>query len=934
MSGSIFSGKYAVQEEIARGGMGVVYKAIHTALGRQVAIKVLHPQFSSDPAFLKRFEREARAMARLDHENVVRVFDVAQDGDSHYIVMEYFPGHDLKHLILDRENIPWQEMLKISIQVASALSYAHSQGIIHRDIKPGNIMVGKSGRAKIADFGIAAATDEVSVTATGQIIGTPEYMSPEQAMGEGVDARTDLYSLGMVMYELLNGVTTFQGISRMAIIGKLIYDKEEYNLSFPSDTPSFLQEVIRTLLMKAPASRFQDAAALVSRLNPSTSNTGPASIKTPSEETGPIPAPVASQDEGPTVMLEGGVSDETLARPESLEAKTELLQEAPALQPVSEEPQPAFSGTTPPPGGPSKRTFIPVMIGGAVILFAIIGALFMLRGFPVGKSGRAKIADFGIAAATDEVSVTATGQIIGTPEYMSPEQAMGEGVDARTDLYSLGMVMYELLNGVTTFQGISRMAIIGKLIYDKEEYNLSFPSDTPSFLQEVIRTLLMKAPASRFQDAAALVSRLNPSTSNTGPASIKTPSEETGPIPAPVASQDEGPTVMLEGGVSDETLARPESLEAKTELLQEAPALQPVSEEPQPAFSGTTPPPGGPSKRTFIPVMIGGAVILFAIIGALFMRSKPTSKPPLETQKITTTAPEIIEETPTRLTSLKDIRDVQLSIRDMQDKLKVLQKDAEDAGAPKRATEAFQLAMAEAMRGTGIVQEGAQWVNEREYNNARTTLESALVVLGKAEKGFVEAREAAIKNKPEQEKKPVPSPPKKKVVKSAKKGASVLPIVTPSPRKKPLAVKPKQPVAVKIPETKKTRPAPKKKNPKVTKNITPPPRNAPGPLDIQAVGVILEQFKRAYESQDLTTLGKMSKMSKGRVKFLEQLFIGYKSVEVSISDLSINSQSASAKITIQTLTDQRGNLVLPGKKWKTAKLNIPRDGNLWGKIVW
>lgn len=692
MSGSIFSGKYAVQEEIARGGMGVVYKAIHTALGRQVAIKVLHPQFSSDPAFLKRFEREARAMARLDHENVVRVFDVAQDGDSHYIVMEYFPGHDLKHLILDRENIPWQEMLKISIQVASALSYAHSQGIIHRDIKPGNIMVGKSGRAKIADFGIAAATDEVSVTATGQIIGTPEYMSPEQAMGEGVDARTDLYSLGMVMYELLNGVTTFQGISRMAIIGKLIYDKEEYNLSFPSDTPSFLQEVIRTLLMKAPASRFQDAAALVSRLNPSTSNTGPASIKTPSEETGPIPAPVASQDEGPTVMLEGGVSDETLARPESLEAKTELLQEAPALQPVSEEPQPAFSGTTPPPGGPSKRTFIPVMIG--------------------------------------------------------------------------------------------------------------------------------------------------------------------------------------------------------------------------------------------------GAVILFAIIGALFMRSKPTSKPPLETQKITTTAPEIIEETPTRLTSLKDIRDVQLSIRDMQDKLKVLQKDAEDAGAPKRATEAFQLAMAEAMRGTGIVQEGAQWVNEREYNNARTTLESALVVLGKAEKGFVEAREAAIKNKPEQEKKPVPSPPKKKVVKSAKKGASVLPIVTPSPRKKPLAVKPKQPVAVKIPETKKTRPAPKKKNPKVTKNITPPPRNAPGPLDIQAVGVILEQFKRAYESQDLTTLGKMSKMSKGRVKFLEQLFIGYKSVEVSISDLSINSQSASAKITIQTLTDQRGNLVLPGKKWKTAKLNIPRDGNLWGKIVW
>ena len=703
MAGSIFSGKYAVQEEIARGGMGVIYKAVHTALGRQVAIKVLNPQYSSDPAFLKRFEREARAMARLDHENVVRVFDVAQDGDSHYIVMEYFPGKDLKHLILDRENISWQEMLKISIQVANALSYAHSQGIIHRDIKPGNIMVEKNGRAKIADFGIAAATDEVSVTATGQIIGTPEYMSPEQAMGEVVDARTDLYSLGMVMYELLTGVTTFQGISRMAIVGKLIYDKEEYNLSFPSDTPPFLQEVIRTLLMKAPASRFRDAATLVARLSPSTANTGSAGIEMPS------------------------------------------------------------------------------------------------------------------------------------------------------------------------FQG-------------------------------------------------------------------------TGPTPPPIAAQDEGPTVMLEGGVSDETLARPAYIEAKTDILEEAPAPEPVSEEPQPSFSSVTPPPQTPSKKSFIPVVIGGAVILLAIIGALLIRSKPSSAPPLKAEQTTMVAPELIEEASGSRSSLQDVREVQLSIRDMQDKLKVLQKEAEDAGAPNRAPEAFQTAMADAMRGTEIVQDGAQWVNRREYDSAKTTLESALVFLGVAEKAFVRAREAAIINEVPQKKKPVSSPPEKKVVKKPQRSTSVKPVVRPPPpKKKPMPVKPKPPVAVKKPETKKpvkqpvtkkTAPSPKKSNQAVAKNIAPPPKNAPGPLDIQAVGVILEQFKRAYQSQDLATLEKMSKMSKGRANFLERLFKGYLTVEVSISDLSINNQSASATLTIKKLTDQRGNLVLPGENWKTAKLSIPKDGNLWGKIIW
>jgi serine/threonine protein kinase len=267
MESKLFSGKYEIQGEIARGGMGVIFKALHTTLNRIVAIKVLHAQFSGDPAFLKRFQREARAMARLDHENIIRVYDVAEDTDgSQYIVMEFFDGSDLKRMILEKGKLSTGEVLSMGIQIGEALSYAHSQGIVHRDIKPGNIMVDKRGRIKIADFGIAAASDEMSVTVTGQIIGTPEYMSPEQARGEHLDGKSDLYSMGMVLFEMLKGHTPFEGVSRMAIVGKLLYEKEELTLHFGDHVPARLQEVIRSLVRKNAEERISTAQILVNQL--------------------------------------------------------------------------------------------------------------------------------------------------------------------------------------------------------------------------------------------------------------------------------------------------------------------------------------------------------------------------------------------------------------------------------------------------------------------------------------------------------------------------------------------------------------------------------------------------------------------------------------------------------------------------------------------
>ncbi len=266
MDSQLFSGKYTVEGEIARGGMGVIYKAVHGTLNRSVAIKVLHAQYASDPAFLKRFLQEARAMARVEHENIIQVFDVHEDGGTYSIVMEYFPGKDLKHLMTERGRISPQETLSIGRQAASALAYAHEQGVIHRDIKPRNIMVDNQGIVKIADFGIAAATGESSITAIGQIVGTPEYMSPEQACGENRDGRSDLYSLGMVMYEMLAGHTAYEGVSRMAIVGKLQNEHEDVPLKFPEDVPGPLQDLVRSLLRRRPEHRIANARTLMHRI--------------------------------------------------------------------------------------------------------------------------------------------------------------------------------------------------------------------------------------------------------------------------------------------------------------------------------------------------------------------------------------------------------------------------------------------------------------------------------------------------------------------------------------------------------------------------------------------------------------------------------------------------------------------------------------------
>ena len=266
MPDRIFSGKYVVQEEIAKGGMGVIYKALDRTLNRLVAIKVVHEHFSGDASFTERFIREARAMARLQHENIVTIFSVEEERGAHFIVMEYFPGMDLRARIKARKMLPIHESVDIALQIANALAFAHSQGIVHRDIKPANILVDNRGRVKLTDFGIAAALDEASITSTGQIIGTPEYMSPEQAAGKEVDGRTDLYSLGIVLHEMVVGQTPFRNIPKTSILSKLLDPQFEIPLVFSAETPSTVKAIVEDLVRRDPEHRTPRAAILANQL--------------------------------------------------------------------------------------------------------------------------------------------------------------------------------------------------------------------------------------------------------------------------------------------------------------------------------------------------------------------------------------------------------------------------------------------------------------------------------------------------------------------------------------------------------------------------------------------------------------------------------------------------------------------------------------------
>lgn len=262
-------GKYEVTERLGRGGMAEVYRAYHVNLDRFVAIKVLHSFLADDPEFKSRFEKEARNIARLKHPNIVQVydFDYDEESESYYMVMELIDGPTLKDRLFkmsEEGKLPTlNEALRIVRESASALAYAHSQGMVHRDVKPGNLMLDSDNRVVLTDFGIAKIVTGQQFTATGGMVGTPAYMSPEQGLGEAGDERSDIYSLGVILYQLVTGSLPYDGDNPLSVVLKHLNDPIPSAKATKPDLPDAFDQVIAKLMSKEPEERYQSANELI-----------------------------------------------------------------------------------------------------------------------------------------------------------------------------------------------------------------------------------------------------------------------------------------------------------------------------------------------------------------------------------------------------------------------------------------------------------------------------------------------------------------------------------------------------------------------------------------------------------------------------------------------------------------------------------------------
>jgi eukaryotic-like serine/threonine-protein kinase len=335
----VLAGRYRLDEVIGRGGMSTVYRGTDLSLDRVVAVKVaMDPLLERDPVYASRFKREARAAAGISNSGIVTVFDAGADGPTRYIVMEYVEGRDLAAILRDERPLAPPRAVRIAEQVAGTLAAAHAAGIIHRDIKPGNIMVTPDGQVKVLDFGIARTTDGVNLTQTASVLGTAPYMSPEQAMGQPADARSDIYSLGCVLYEMLTGKPPFMGDLPAAVLHQHVRVAPKPPRALNPNVPPALDALVLEMLAKSPEDRPQTAAEVRDRL---------AALATATEATVPLPPAL------PPPM------------------RTLPLPPPPAPEPVPPTRAVAPTGRKRGPGGWVVFTVIALLLLGAAVAYAV-----------------------------------------------------------------------------------------------------------------------------------------------------------------------------------------------------------------------------------------------------------------------------------------------------------------------------------------------------------------------------------------------------------------------------------------------------------------------------------------------------------------------------------------------------------------------------------
>src|SRR5215210_943744 len=268
MIGRLISGRYRLIAPLGEGGMATIWRALDEQLDREVAVKILRPQYSADPGFAARFKQEARAAGGLGHPNIVGVYDYGTDGadGEQYIVMELINGSDLAAILRDRGSLSLDDSVRIAIGVADALEVAHRRGIVHRDVKPGNILITDDGDVKVTDFGIARAVSEASMTVTGTTLGSVHYFSPEQARGDQVTGASDVYSLAIVLFEMLTGRRPFEADSAAAVALKRLSEDAPTPTAIGHPVAPGLEAILMRALSREQTERYPDAGAFAEAL--------------------------------------------------------------------------------------------------------------------------------------------------------------------------------------------------------------------------------------------------------------------------------------------------------------------------------------------------------------------------------------------------------------------------------------------------------------------------------------------------------------------------------------------------------------------------------------------------------------------------------------------------------------------------------------------
>lgn len=266
MKGMVFADRYQLEDFIGQGGMSLVYRAVDIRTGHNVAVKILKSEYNSDKEFLERFQREARAASLMNHHNLVNLLDVGVEGEFRYLVLEYVNGNTLKDIIRQKGKLNYQTAIQITVRILSALQHAHDNGIIHRDIKPQNVLIHADGHVKVADFGIARMTGGATIGKGDTVVGSVHYSSPEQASGGVVEATSDIYSTGVVMYEMLTGRVPFVGDTPVAVAMQHLQDAPPPIAEFAPETPAAVIAVVMKALEKDPKKRFQSAREMADAL--------------------------------------------------------------------------------------------------------------------------------------------------------------------------------------------------------------------------------------------------------------------------------------------------------------------------------------------------------------------------------------------------------------------------------------------------------------------------------------------------------------------------------------------------------------------------------------------------------------------------------------------------------------------------------------------